>query len=153
MFLEPDAEHQSSKTVEATKDDSAMSERVLKKRLIGMTFGLVFAHFYIAIAIYYSYMDDKNHLHTCWLGLFGAFVCSMIFLFHIGISENLKRNMPILSSTLWILILVDIAVMSILQNQDFFQPYAIWAWPSILVVGFFGYFIGPKIDNVCSRLL
>ncbi|GEC60736.1 hypothetical protein [Gluconobacter oxydans] len=76
----------------ATPDPATLAEKnrqeeqVLKKRFIGMVLGLVFAHVYVALALAYSYMDDHNHLHTCWLPLLGAFICGMIFVFHVSIS-------------------------------------------------------------------
>lgn len=70
----------------ALAEKNRQEERVLKKRFIGMILGLVFAHVYVALALAYSYMDDHNHLHTCWLPLLGAFICGMIFVFHVSIS-------------------------------------------------------------------
>ncbi|MFT8807976.1 hypothetical protein [Gluconobacter sp.] len=70
----------------ALAEKNRQEERVLKKRFIGMVLGLVFAHVYVALALAYSYMDDHNHLHTCWLPLLGAFICGMIFVFHVSIS-------------------------------------------------------------------
>lgn len=70
----------------AAEERNRKAESVLKKRFIGMVIGLVLAHVYIALALAYSYMDDFNHLHTCWLPLLGAFICSMIFVFHVSIS-------------------------------------------------------------------
>ncbi|EHH69114.1 hypothetical protein [Gluconobacter morbifer] len=70
----------------AKEQERVQSERVLKKRFIGMVLGLFLAHVYVALALYYTYIDSANHFHTSWLALFGAFVSSMIFLFHIGIS-------------------------------------------------------------------
>lgn len=67
-------------------EKNRQEEQVLKKRFIGMVLGLVFAHVYVALALAYSYMDDHNHLHTCWLPLLGAFICGMIFVFHVSIS-------------------------------------------------------------------
>ncbi|WP_225198240.1 hypothetical protein [Gluconobacter oxydans] len=58
---------------------------------------------------------------------------------------------PFLSTTLWTLVLIDIAVMTYLENQDFFKDYAGWAWPSVLITGIIGYFIGPAIDRLFSR--
>ncbi|MBS1091252.1 hypothetical protein JK208_06470 [Gluconobacter sp. Dm-74] len=70
----------------ALAEKNRQEEQVLKKRFIGMVLGLVFAHVYVALALAYSYMDNLNHLHTCWLPLFGAFICGMIFVFHVSIS-------------------------------------------------------------------
>lgn len=58
---------------------------------------------------------------------------------------------PFLSTTLWTLVLIDIAVMTYLENQDFFKDYAEWAWPSVLITGITGYLIGPAIDRLFSR--
>ncbi|GBR68029.1 hypothetical protein [Gluconobacter kanchanaburiensis] len=70
----------------ALAEKNRQEEHVLKKRFIGMVLGLVFAHVYVALALAYSYMDNFNHLHTCWLPLLGAFICGMIFVFHVSIS-------------------------------------------------------------------
>ncbi|EHH69115.1 hypothetical protein [Gluconobacter morbifer] len=60
---------------------------------------------------------------------------------------------PLISSSLWALVLIDIAAMTILQHQDFFQPYAFMAWPSIPIVIAIGYFIGPAMDTAFGKLL
>lgn len=60
---------------------------------------------------------------------------------------------PFLSTTLWTLVLIDIAAMTVIENQPFFAPYVGWAWPSVLISAVIGYIAGPPIDSLCRRLM
>lgn len=138
------------------------AETVLKHRLFGMVLGLFLAHAYVALALYYTYIDDKNHFHTSWMALFGCFVSSMIFLYHIGISKAIseKENgiygryfAPFMSSSLWGFVLVAITVITIIQGQAWFAPYEYLAWPLAFASIFVGYFIGPTMDRFFGFIL
>lgn len=133
------------------------AEGILKNRLIGMTLGLFLAHVYVALALYYTSIDDKGYFHTSWLALFGTFVSSMIFCYHIGISKVISEKdngiygryfSPLISPSLWGFVLVVIAVLSVFQWQPWFMPYSAWAWPLTFVSIVIGYFIGPVFDRI-----
>ena len=137
------------------------AESILKNRLIGMVFGLFFAHVYVAQALYYTSIDDKGHFHTSWLALFGTFICSMIFCYHIGISKVIseKNNgiygrylAPLISPSLWGFVLIVIAALSIFQWQPWFVRYSAWAWPLTFASILIGYFIGPALDKMFVAL-
>ncbi|MBS1026485.1 hypothetical protein [Gluconobacter cerinus] len=147
---------------EVYNNKNVEAETVLKHRLFGMVLGLFLAHAYVALALYYTYIDHKNHFHTSWMALFGCFVSSMIFLYHIGISKAIseKENgiygryfAPFMSSSLWGFVLVAITVITIIQGQAWFSPYEYLAWPLAFASIFVGYFIGPAMDHSFSFVL
>ncbi|GLQ58268.1 hypothetical protein [Gluconobacter japonicus] len=146
---------------EVYPNTNAEAEGTLKNRLIGMTLGLFLAHVYVALALYYTSIDDKGYFHTSWLALFGTFVSSMIFCYHIGISKVIseKNNgiygryfSPLISPSLWGFVLIVIAVLSVFQWQPWFMPYSVWAWPLTFASIMIGYFIGPVFDRMFVTL-
>jgi|GEM_PF-4458264 len=154
-------EKDKDKSEEIYLNTNIEAEGILKNRLIGMTLGLFLAHVYVALALYYTYIDTKGYFHTSWLALFGTFVSSMIFCYHIGISKIISEKedgiygryfAPLISPSLWGFVLIVIAVLSVFQWQPWFMPYSALAWPLTFVSILIGYFIGPVLDEIFVAL-